>query len=400
MTTEEVTFISRSDLTIRTLPSHHVEISFENEIQQMPAIALSILDVFTSARTVEDAHDLLAPRIADEDERVCLYDTVSQMLSSGILVPVTRDEADSIPKVSRGYGAPRIHVSMLRDAPRTTAYLNAIRECVGPDDVVLDIGTGTGVLAVAAAEAGARQVYAIEANPETARFARALINGSEARERIKLIEGWSTKIHLPERCDVLVSEMIGDDPLDENILAMTDDAIARHLKPNPRLIPNRLDIIAQPLRMPRKLRQEEFFCEDIVAGWEKLYGLNFRPLLDSNPRQAMEQILPQDMKKWELIGEPRVLTSIDLTRISKAVFDEQFDFDLGDQVADGMAVYFETRLSEGQLLSTTPSEVGDTNHWLSPCHMFRSEFRNRLTIGFRYGVSDALDGVYLPDAGS
>src|SRR5439155_8260682 len=50
-----------------------------------------------------------------------------------------------------------IHVQMLDDRPRTEAFIAALRDAVRPDDVVVDLGTGTGVLALCAAEAGARR---------------------------------------------------------------------------------------------------------------------------------------------------------------------------------------------------------------------------------------------------
>jgi predicted RNA methylase len=51
---------------------------------------------------------------------------------------------------------------MLRDQRRTKSFLEAVRNVVSPGDVVIDIGTGTGILAAAAAQAGARHVYAVE----------------------------------------------------------------------------------------------------------------------------------------------------------------------------------------------------------------------------------------------
>jgi predicted RNA methylase len=54
---------------------------------------------------------------------------------------------------------------MLEDRVRTSRFIDANRRTVQPDDVVVDLGTGSGVLAVAAAQAGAKHVYAIEARP-------------------------------------------------------------------------------------------------------------------------------------------------------------------------------------------------------------------------------------------
>jgi len=202
-------------------------------------------------------------------------------------------------------------------------------------------------------------------------------------------------VQLPERCDLLVSEMIGDDPLDEDIVAMTADAISRHLKSGARLIPDRLDIFAQPILLPDGKHAEQFFCEADISSWEKKYGLQFRSLLELNPRHTMELVLPQDTKNWHFSAPRQKLTSLDLTQCSKAVFDEQFVFELDNGTANGMLVFFETTLSKNQSLSTDPQVVNQSNHWLSPCHMFRTEFSGEMNIGFRYGISEWLDGVYL-----
>lgn len=71
---------------------------------------------------------------------------------------------------------------MLEDHKRTGAYYQAVmqnrRQFEGK--VVLDVGTGSGILAIFAAKAGARKVYAVEATP-MAKFAQSLVEHNGVR---------------------------------------------------------------------------------------------------------------------------------------------------------------------------------------------------------------------------
>lgn len=63
---------------------------------------------------------------------------------------------------------------------------------------VLDVGTGSGILAIWSAQAGARKVYAVEAT-DMATHARALVAGNGMENIVEVIEGSVEDITLPEQ---------------------------------------------------------------------------------------------------------------------------------------------------------------------------------------------------------
>ncbi len=65
---------------------------------------------------------------------------------------------------------------MIRDRVRTDAYAEALRRSVGPNSVVLDLGTGVGIWALLACRFGARKVYAVDPNDVIVRAEPSLDN--------------------------------------------------------------------------------------------------------------------------------------------------------------------------------------------------------------------------------
>ena len=98
--------------------------------------------------------------------------------------------------------------AMLADPERTQAYLGAIAAAVRPGDVVVEIGTGAGFFAVAAARAGARRVYAIECS-DVADVARELVADNGYADIVEVLHGDALTLSLPERGDVLIEDLRG-----------------------------------------------------------------------------------------------------------------------------------------------------------------------------------------------
>jgi precorrin-6B methylase 2 len=157
------------------------------------------------------------------------------------------------------------------DDRRTHDFISALTAAVQPGDIVLDIGTGSGVLAVALARAGARHVYAVEAS-DIAEVAARVFEANEVTDRVTLVPGWSKQIDLPERADLLVAEIIGNEPFEEETLETTLDARRRLLKPGARLVPHALELLARPLLLPEAEFRQRAFGRPAVERWRDLYG--------------------------------------------------------------------------------------------------------------------------------
>ncbi len=101
------------------------------------------------------------------------------------------------------------HYEMLSDVKRVTPFARAISELC-PGKVVFESGTGTGVLSILAARAGAAAVYCTEIDPIVAQFARRNIEQSGFSEKITLIPKSTLHVTLEDlggqRPDVLIAE--------------------------------------------------------------------------------------------------------------------------------------------------------------------------------------------------
>lgn len=128
--------------------------------------------------------------------------------------------------------------SMIGDEVRADAYARAMRQVVQPGDVVLDLGAGTGIFSLLACKLGARRVFACDPSPAI-QVARELARSNGFGDRITCFEGRSDKITLPERVDVIVSDLRGALPLSSRHVPTLVNARSRHLKPGGILLPQK-----------------------------------------------------------------------------------------------------------------------------------------------------------------
>ena len=132
---------------------------------------------------------------------------------------------------------------ILGDKERGDAYRRALKKVITPETIVLEIGTGTGMFALEACRCGARRVYAVEID-NVIHYARQVAEENGYGDRIVFIQEDSTKVELPEKADVIFSDLRGKLPLFNRHVSVIMDARRRFLAPGGTLIPQRDKLMA------------------------------------------------------------------------------------------------------------------------------------------------------------
>ncbi|KAF1792997.1 S-adenosyl-L-methionine-dependent methyltransferase [Phytophthora cactorum] len=185
------------------------------------------------------------------------------------------DDKDEANPFSQYYGMLLHQQNMLQDHVRTGTYERAMLS--NPTDfrdkVVLDVGTGSGILAFFAIKAGARKVYAVELS-NMAECARELVAANGLSDRITVIKGKMEEVQLPEQVDVVVSEPMGFFLVHERMLETFVTAGKKWRRPAPsfKMFPSIGTMFMSPFS------DDSIYREQMakVAFWQQqdFYGVN------------------------------------------------------------------------------------------------------------------------------
>jgi len=239
------------------------------------------------------------------------------------------------------------HKDMLRDVIRTSAYHDAIRHLVQPGDRVIDFGSGTGVLAIFAARAGA-QVEAIE-RTSMVEHAREIARRSGCPS-VRFFHGDHLSFESDARADLIVSEWMGHALFYESMLEPLIALRNRWLRPGGKMLPSRVSVMCA-------LVTAEALYEDYGFLEHAPYGVDFSPIGDLPLRQSHLVVLDDT----QVVGV-RELARLDMLNVAQS--PERLSARLVvDAAADtfGLVLWFEAELAPGVTFGTGPYDP--PTHW-------------------------------------
>jgi len=358
------------------VPQRGVSIPAPPEVQELLAACNGERSAAEVAATLTRPVELSAPgRVATG------LALLATLRSQGVLKAVPERPAEA----SEGYAHPSIHRVMIGDRVRTDAFQQALQAQVEAGDVVVDVGAGTGVLSLFAAQAGAERVYAIERS-RLAKHAAALIEHNGADDRIEVLCGEAAELCAERelQCDVLVSEWLGQFVLLEGMFGAVAAARDAWLKPGGTLIPAGFELFLAPLGAGRagSATLEPY----TPAYWSQAdYGVEFDPLL-AVELEVLHRSVPSPITGDRLLAPPQSAHVVDCHKAS--LDDLYFKTELTFRTTRagtlaGFVGHFTSDLGAGVILDTSPESP--QTHWEQ--HLFflrpvRLEEGAELTLRF------------------
>jgi type II protein arginine methyltransferase len=245
---------------------------------------------------------------------------------------------------------------MLNDTERNDDLVAALRGSIPAGASVLDIGSGSGLLAMAAAQAGAGKVITCEMNPLLAEVARQVVDAHGLSDTITVIGKPSTALRvgrdLDGRVDVLVSEIVDCGLIGEGLLPSVRHAREHLLAPDGIMLPSAARLYGRLVSSEavQRLNQVTTAGGFDVSLMNTLATRSHFPVrLSTWPHQLLSeaaQVLEFDLARGDLEPGERVI-SLPAT---------------ADGEAQALVVWFELDMGDG---ITLRNSLEDTrSHWM------------------------------------
>jgi predicted RNA methylase len=151
--------------------------------------------------------------------------------------------------------------SLLSQRSRLSKFEQALKQVVTEDSYVVDLGAGTGILAMMAARAGARKVTAVEIDRISVEYAKQAIKLNGMDDVIEVVRSHYANFKPIDKADIVTCEMLSSAMLVEPQVPASQWAVETILKKQGILLPQSVTVYVAPVE-----------CQSI---WERFYTAGF-----------------------------------------------------------------------------------------------------------------------------
>ncbi len=285
-----------------------------------------------------------------------------------------------------------VHEQMLVDELRVLSYEKGIAKAVANGDTVIDLGTGTGILAFFAARKAAK-VYAIE-HSEIIEIAKRVAKDNGI-VNVEFVKCNSRDFKLEKPADAIVHEQIGGaNPFSENMIQNLLDLRERVLKKGGRIIPGRFEIYLEPIELKDEYRLPHIWELDVR-------GISFKSLKQAGDTSSggsgritnyqVQRITPASVR--HLLCEPKPIMRFDLETMRADDLPRSISYEntavRGGRV-DGLCIYFKALFDDDVAIETSP--VGQLTSWTMTMYRLpAAQVQPGQTLRYRLEIESILD---------
>jgi protein arginine N-methyltransferase 1 len=231
------------------------------------------------------------------------------------------------------------HRTLISDHIGQEAFRRAIFDTIKGGEVVLDLGTGTGLHALFACQAGARKIYAVEQH-DVVELARQICRANGYADRVEFVHASAAQAEIPEQVDVVVAHHGLS-----TLLELLPDARERFLKPGGVLIPGEIACFCAPVEIPN------FYGEQVEFWGQQHYELSFAPLR----APAVNSMYRRRIDPQDLLGQPSQFARFDFIQVRESALSATVETEIARPgVLHGIGMWIVERLAQNIVVSTVP----------------------------------------------